>query len=170
MRHQIARLISQAGPQLLRVPLSVVPFSLQMPVLQRFVTPIFAEHRLEGEMDFLDGRWMQVQVTDIGYCFQVSVEDDQLLFRAAEAEADVTFSANLNDLILVAARKQDPDTLFFQRRLVIEGDTALGLAVKNLIDAVEWDRLPGWMGLMLEQAANVVEEAELPAERRTEAG
>jgi predicted lipid carrier protein YhbT len=33
---------------------------------------------------------------------------------------------------MIAARKQDPDTLFFQRRLVIEGDTELGLYVKNL--------------------------------------
>jgi predicted lipid carrier protein YhbT len=28
--------------------------------------------------------------------------------------------------------------LFFQRRLVIEGDTELGLRLKNLLDSVEW--------------------------------
>ncbi|STL79926.1 sterol-binding protein [Escherichia coli] len=47
------------------------------------------------------------------------------------AQADVSFSADASDLLMIAARKQDPDTLFFQRRLVIEGDTELGLYVKK---------------------------------------
>ena len=48
----------------------------------------------------------------------------------------------MNDLILVAGRKEDPDTLFFQRRLSIEGDTELGLEVKNLMDNIEFEQLP----------------------------
>ncbi len=43
-----------------------------------------------------------------------------------QADADVSFSADASDLLMIAARKQDPDTLFFQRRLVIEGDTGWG--------------------------------------------
>lgn len=34
-------------------------------------------------------------------------------------------------------RLEDPDTLFFNRRLLIEGDTDLGLRVKNMLDGVE---------------------------------
>jgi predicted lipid carrier protein YhbT len=40
------------------------------------------------------------------------------------------------------ARQEDPDTLFFNRELSIEGDTELGLVVKNMLDAVEWPQLP----------------------------
>jgi predicted lipid carrier protein YhbT len=39
--------------------------------------------------------------------------------------------------VLLALRKEDPDTLFFDRQLVIEGDTELGLIVKNALDRVE---------------------------------
>ena len=39
-------------------------------------------------------------------------------------------------------REEDPDTLFFSRRLRIEGDTELGLIVKNLLDSVDWDSTP----------------------------
>ena len=39
--------------------------------------------------------------------------------------------------MLLAQRQQDPDTLFFNRRLVMEGDTELGLVVKNTPDALE---------------------------------
>lgn len=37
----------------------------------------------------------------------------------------------------MARRQEDPDPLFFSHRLSMEGDTALGLLVKNTIDAIE---------------------------------
>ena len=74
-----------------------------------------------------------------------------------QAEADVTFRADAADLLMIAARKQDPDTLFFQRRLVIEGDTELGLYVKNLMDAIELDAMPKPLRVMLLQLADFVE-------------
>ncbi|HNF90017.1 MAG TPA: hypothetical protein PLL19_11845, partial [Thiobacillaceae bacterium] len=40
-------------------------------------------------------------------------------------------------------------TLFFNRRLLIEGDTDLGLTLKNLLDAVDWDDLVRRMPLGL---------------------
>jgi len=51
--------------------------------------------------------------------------------------ADVTLSATVHDFLLLAQRQQDPDTLFFSRRLSMEGDTELGLVVKNALDAIE---------------------------------
>ena len=39
--------------------------------------------------------------------------------------------------MLLARRLEDPDTLFFSRRLSMEGDTELGLLVKNTLDAIE---------------------------------
>lgn len=51
----------------------------------------------------------------------------------------------------------DPDTLFFQRRLVIEGDTELGLYVKNLMDAIELEQMPKALRMMLLQLADFVE-------------
>ncbi|HZO00418.1 MAG TPA: SCP2 sterol-binding domain-containing protein [Burkholderiales bacterium] len=49
--------------------------------------------------------------------------------------ADVTVRASLRDYVALALRRADPDSLFFARRLVIEGDTALGLAIKNALDS-----------------------------------
>ena len=50
--------------------------------------------------------------------------------------ADVTIRASLHDYAALALRREDPDTLFFSRRLVIEGDTAVGLALKNALDSL----------------------------------
>lgn len=52
-------------------------------------------------------------------------------------QADLTISASAHDFLLLAQRQEDPDTLFFSRRLSMEGDTELGLLVKNTIDAIE---------------------------------
>ncbi|MEO8407460.1 MAG: SCP2 sterol-binding domain-containing protein [Oxalobacteraceae bacterium] len=52
-------------------------------------------------------------------------------------QADLAISASAHDFLLLAQRQEDPDTLFFSRRLSMEGDTELGLLVKNTIDAIE---------------------------------
>ena len=52
---------------------------------------------------------------------------------------DLTVAATLRDFIALALREEDPDTLFFARRLVVEGDTELGLTVKNLLDSIDWE-------------------------------
>ncbi len=84
---------------------------------------------LAEELEFLEGRWLSIHVRDIGLLWYTSVVDGRLVV-SQQADADVSFSADASDLLMIAARKQDPDTLFFQRRLVIEGDTELGLYVK----------------------------------------
>ncbi len=63
-------------------------------------------------------------------------------FLPARGQADVTIRARPRDYLSLALRREDPDTLFFTRRLVMEGDTELGLIVKNALDAVDWDALP----------------------------
>ena len=44
-----------------------------------------------------------------------------------------------DDFWRLASRSEDPDTLFFQRRLTIEGETETGLLLKNLLDGLEYD-------------------------------
>ncbi|MGL4734573.1 MAG: ubiquinone anaerobic biosynthesis accessory factor UbiT, partial [Enterovibrio sp.] len=58
--------------------------------------------------------------------------------------------------LLLAARKEDPDTLFFQRRLLIEGDTALGLQVKNALDSVDLSALPPFVQMGLSSLGDFV--------------
>jgi predicted lipid carrier protein YhbT len=60
---------------------------------------------------------------------------------AAPYAPDLSIAATVRDFIALGLREEDPDTLFFARRLEIEGDTELGLCVKNLLDAIDWDAL-----------------------------
>ncbi|HEX9180460.1 MAG TPA: SCP2 sterol-binding domain-containing protein [Burkholderiales bacterium] len=89
----------------------------------------------------LAGRRVRLRVKDAGIAAQVRYEGGRFWPEAVAGEADVIVSATARDFALLAARKEDPDTLFFSRRLVMEGDTDLGLVVKNTLDAVDWPQL-----------------------------
>lgn len=144
------------GPSLISVPVKLAPFALKRQVLEQVLSWQFRQALADGELDFLEGRWLSIHVRDIGLLWYTSVINGRLVV-SPEAEADVSFSADASDLLMIAARKQDPDTLFFQRRLVIEGDTELGLYVKNLMDAIELEQMPRALRIMLLQLADFVE-------------
>ncbi|MFV0261026.1 MAG: SCP2 domain-containing protein [Kluyvera sp.] len=150
-----SRLVHVA-PTLMSVPVKMTPFALKRQVLQQVLSWQFRQALNDGELDFLEGRWLSIEVRDIGLKWFTSVENERLIVSDA-AQADVSFSADASDLLMIAARKQDPDTLFFQRRLVIEGDTELGLYVKNLMDAIELEQMPKALRVMLMQLADFVE-------------
>ncbi|MBZ6701370.1 SCP2 domain-containing protein [Klebsiella pneumoniae] len=144
------------GPSLMSVPVKLAPFALKRQVLEQVLGWQFRQALAEGELEFLEGRWLSIHVRDIGLLWYTSVVDGRLVV-SQQADADVSFSADASELLMIAARKQDPDTLFFQRRLVIEGDTELGLYVKNLMDAIELEQMPKALRVMLLQLADFVE-------------
>ncbi len=91
----------------------------------------------------LEGRTFLVEVLDTGG--QANFTYRNGLFRplfSAPQTPDLCFRANLSAFMQMLARQEDPDTLFFNRELSIEGDTELGLVVKNMLDAVEWPQMP----------------------------
>lgn len=150
-----ARIVRQ-GPALLSVPLKFTPFALQRQVLEQLLSWQFNQAMEEGELAFLEQRWLKVEVRDLGLRWFVTVDNGRLRV-SREQQADVSFSGDANDLVLIAARREDPDTLFFQRRLCIEGDTELGLYVKNLMDAIDLDAMPKALRFGLLQLADFIE-------------
>jgi len=144
------------GPSLMSVPVKLTPFALKRQVLEQVLHWQFRQALADGELEFLEGRWLSIEVRDIGLRWFTSVDNGRLIVSQT-AQADVSFSADASDLLMIAARRQDPDTLFFQRRLVIEGDTELGLYVKNLMDAIELEQMPKVLRTMLLQLADFVE-------------
>lgn len=118
-----------------------VPRGLQHLVLQRVANRLFAQPLEEGAFDLLEGRWLRLEVRDLGVGWCVTRVPGGL--RLVERpRASVTIRGDWRDFLLLASRHEDPDTLFFRRRLVIEGDTELGLAVKNLLDSLDPEHLP----------------------------
>ncbi|RHW22002.1 ubiquinone anaerobic biosynthesis accessory factor UbiT [Pseudomonas jilinensis] len=150
------------GPVLLRLsepllPLSRhVPFLLQQWVLEALLRRWLARPLEEGEFDLLAGRWLRLEVNDLGLAWNLT-RDRHGLRLADRSPADVLIKGNWREFLLLASRLEDPDTLFFRRRLVIEGDTDLGLAVKNLMDSLDPEELPPRLWALLQQMGKAVQ-------------
>lgn len=157
-----ARMI-EVMPKILRPSLRFLPFIAQKSVLLPALSSVFREAIEDGDFEFLQGRWLKIAIIDLELTWWLSFDENKLVMSSKDEMAenniteDVSFSATGDDLILIAGRKQDPDTLFFQRRLKIEGDTELGLEVKNLIDAIDIDQLPSSVHSLVDYSANFLQ-------------
>ena len=88
---------------------------------------------LEGDLNFLQGRWIQFHIIDFKTRWNVTLGTHGPILVASPVRADVTISGNLKDFIAMANSENDPDTLFFQRKILIEGDTEMSLMIKNTL-------------------------------------
>ncbi len=80
-------------------------------------------------------------VTDVKLKFYIGADRHGLVARCTSLSPDLTIAASVRDFLKLALREEDPDTLFFGRRLSMEGDTESGLLIKNLLDSVDPSRL-----------------------------
>lgn len=150
--------VIEAVPDRLKQVIYLTPAAVQEKVLERLFNKIFYTHYTQGEMNFLTGRRALIQVSDINLNFAITLEDRRLRIVSSDKEPDVCFRAGFHDLLLLAAGKTDPDSLFFRRRLLLSGDTELGLAIKNFLDRLETEKLfPFGMHRLLAGAADLLE-------------
>jgi O2-independent ubiquinone biosynthesis accessory factor UbiT len=122
--------------------LPATPPSLVFSVLaNRLLWPVLKQLDWQA----LAGRRYAIRVKDLGLSLRFTVTPRG--FSPDTGAPDLTISASARDFLLLLNRQEDPDTLFFSRRLVSEGDTELGLTVKNMLDAIDPDsvlrQLPG---------------------------
>ncbi|OCG34822.1 MULTISPECIES: ubiquinone anaerobic biosynthesis accessory factor UbiT [unclassified Gilliamella] len=146
------------APHILGLTLRYIPFNVKKQTIEQLLKLQFEHSLQDSDLDFLENRWLKIQVTDLELVWFVSLIDNKLVVSREEI-ADVSFIGNANDLIMIATRRQDPDSLFFQRRLIVEGDTELGLYVKNLMDSIELEAMPKFLRLTLEKLADIIESA-----------
>lgn len=85
----------------------------------------------------LADRRLRLRVKDAGLAFDYMWRGGRFMALAPGARADLEITATARDFLALARREEDPDTLFFSRRLAMEGDTELGLLVKNTLDAID---------------------------------
>jgi len=90
----------------------------------------------------LRGKAVSLEATDLGTRVRVAYDGTRFRAYAGSAPADLAIRSTVSGFLALGLRREDPDTLFFTRRLVMTGDTDLGLVVKNLLDAIDWSRLP----------------------------
>ncbi len=145
-------------PRTLALPFALLPDVLHGRAVVTALNRIFAVALREGELDFMQGRSLRIDVEDMQLGFCVTLSRDRLAATRTPVP-DLSISGNLHAFMLMAARRADPDTLFFQRLLRMEGDTELGLALKNFLAAQDMEArwLTRQMEAMLQRALPLYE-------------
>lgn len=98
---------------------------------------VLARHLPADTLALLEGCALRIEVEDAGIGFDFVCRSGTFFAARHQGNVALTISASAYDFFLLAQRKEDPDTLFFSRRLRMEGDTELGLLVKNSLDAID---------------------------------
>ena len=136
MNRPVAPRAERIPGQLLR-PFGMLPFGLTQQTFALLCNQAFGAARAAGDLDFLEGRVLRIELHDAGIALSVSMHDRHLLAAGVRERADVRICGDAYAFLLLVGRREDPDSLFFRRRLRIQGDTELGLQVKNFLDAWE---------------------------------
>ncbi|MHB1870171.1 MAG: ubiquinone anaerobic biosynthesis accessory factor UbiT [Steroidobacteraceae bacterium] len=110
----------------------------------------------------IEGKRVRICVTDAPVQLHLCVAGGALKVAPAGSEPHVTLRGRLADFARLASRAEDSDTLFFQRRLSLEGETETGLLIKNALDALEWDWRVHLAALVPAAAARLVRAALRP--------
>jgi len=136
-------------PRPLTLPLGLVPEGARTAVLAQILNRVFAPELKDGELDFLEQKVMRIGVDDARMAFRLMRSAGRLKAAPARLPVDLSIDGSVYDFLLLATRREDPDTLFFNRRLRLGGSTELGLYVKNFLDGLELDaRLGPLLGAM----------------------
>lgn len=111
----------------------------------------------DGALDALRLRRIGIEVSDLGLRWVVCLQDGHLRVCAPGEPAEATVRGTATDLLLLASRREDADTLFFQRRLLLTGDVELGLTARNLLDQLPWQDVPLGLRIALHRGAGLAQ-------------
>ncbi|MDH5784443.1 MAG: SCP2 sterol-binding domain-containing protein [Chromatiales bacterium] len=152
----------------LTILLRSLPDSVHSELLSRLFNHLLRGQYMADQLYDLDGKRLAIRITDTRTELLFRIQGNQLRRqpRRLHPAWDVRISGTLADFWLLASRSEDPDTLFFNRTLAIEGETEAGLYLKNLLDALDFDlqlhldsvlgrRLGGNVGHLLQRSGFV---------------
>lgn len=119
----------------LRRPLRLMPLwveAIGAGVLSSAV--VRARPRFKARLKELAGKVFLFEARDIDKGFYLIIKDDDIEVRPHWAgDPDVTMRGEVKVLLGLLLGRVDPDTVFFSRRLEINGDTAAAILFKNIL-------------------------------------
>ncbi len=119
-----------------------VPHVCQQWSLEFFLNLLFSSHRQRGDLDFMEGHHVAIEMEDLNWRWPISIHNRSIQVLRKASPAETVIRSRFPDLLALIFHETDPDTLFFQRHLVIEGEIEMGLGLKNFMEGLSASQWP----------------------------
>jgi predicted lipid carrier protein YhbT len=124
-------------------PLTLAALRLLPPLVVTIGAAVFISQTIEANPKLkkrlaneLEGKVFRFEGWDIKRAFYLFIEKGEAkLLPHAARPPDVTMRGELSTLVSLFLGTTDADTVFFSRKLEIEGDTATAVLLKNILAA-----------------------------------
>jgi O2-independent ubiquinone biosynthesis accessory factor UbiT len=128
---RVARVTAAMRAVVRRLPVQPPSF-VAARLLERTLLP-----RLDAsQRSALAGRIVEVEVIELGVRVRLVLRDGGFAIAPSRDEPALRIRARADALWRLLRGTDDADRLFFERALVMEGDTEYGLVLKNTLDAI----------------------------------
>ena len=125
------RLAGHMRPLVSRLPMQPPALALSL-ALNRLLWPKLDD----GAREALSHRCVRVAVTDLGITLQLQLGPRGFAPAPQGSTPVLRIAAAAPAYWRLLRGEDDADRLFFERALVMEGDTEMGLVLKNTLDAI----------------------------------
>ena len=123
----------------LSIFLRAVPDKVHTLVLANAANLLIKDQTIRNELEYLEGKRIVIRITDSDTELEFKVQARQFIPSYSRLNYHTRISGTIRDLLALFFRQQDSDTLFFNRRLCLEGETETGLYLKNVLDSAEFE-------------------------------
>lgn len=148
--------------------LRTVPDAVHSELFSRLFNHLLKGQPISEQLEELEGKKLVINISDSRSELAFLIRDRKL-HRTTGNDWNVRISGKLEHFWLLASRAEDPDTLFFNRTLALEGETEAGLYLKNMLDSMEFDSRAHFdavfgtrIGGILEKVANRASRLPMP--------
>ena len=105
-------------------------------VLARVLDQMLLPRLPADAREALSRRIVELQITDLGIRVRLQLEARGFCVASVQGEPALRILAPAASYLRLLRGEDDADRLFFERALIMEGDTELGLVLKNTLDAL----------------------------------
>lgn len=123
---------------MLKLFLKIIPIPLQLISLRLLIARNINNNQHTKEiLKHLEGKEISVRLTDIGRCYCLSVREGLLRINSNEgSRPDVAIKGDTATFSGLFMGRLDPDSVFFNRTMKVDGDAAVLVLFKNLFESI----------------------------------
>jgi len=138
MSSELKERVKEKALQALKFPLRLTPLWIEAIGIGAVMGAIVdGNKRFKERLKEIDDKIFLFEATDLGKRFFLHIKDGDIkIIPHLAKKPDVIMKGETKVFFGLLLGKEDPDTVFFSRRLEISGDTAAAIHFKNILNSM----------------------------------